>query len=133
MTDDRDPKMERFDSELRAWAGRPPARTPAAAAREIAAQIEGRPTPAPRFHPGWAWTAAGLAAAVGIVGLLRVGDAPPTGLAPTAPSRASGPAPPHFGGGALDEGQVLIWLDPETPLYMNFAPPTQGPHAGGDS
>ncbi len=132
MSDDREP-IERFDSELRAWAGRPPARTPAAAAREIAARIEGRRTPAPRFHPGWAWTAAGLAAAVGIAGLLRVGDAPPASLAPTAPSGAAGVAPLHPGGAALAEGQVLIWLDSETPLYMNFAPPAGERNPGGGS
>lgn len=132
MTDDRDP-MDRFDAELRAWAGQPPARPPAAAAHEIAARIEGRRAPAPRFHPGWAWTAAGLAAAVGIAALLRVGDTPPASLAPTAPSIAAGVAPRHAGGTTLAEGQVLIWLDPETPLYMNFAPPAGERNPGGGS
>jgi hypothetical protein len=133
MSDDRDPRMERFDTELRAWVERPPALTPAAAARQIAARLEGRPAPATRFHPGWAWTAAGLAAAVAIAGLMRVGGVPGAGL-PSAPASRSTPLtslPP--GAGALAEEQVLIWLDPETPLYMNFAPPAGERNPGGGS
>lgn len=126
MADEKDP-MERFDDDLRAWSARPATRTPAAAARQIAARIEGGPAPRPRLHPAWAWTAAGLAAAVGIAGLLRVGGAPPAappGLAPASPETAAG---------TLPDGQVLIWLDPETPLYMSFAPPAGERNPGGDS
>lgn len=133
MSEERDPRMARFDSELRAWAARATARTPAAAARQITTRIEGRPARAPRFHPGWAWTAAGLAAAVGIAGLLRVGGAPPTGLPPAPPGRSAALTNLQPSAGALADGQVLIWLDPETPLYMNFAPPAGERKPGGGS
>ena len=133
MSAERDPRMERFDSELRAWAARPTTRPPAAAARQIAARIAGRPVPAPRFHPGWAWSAAGLAAAVGIAGLLRFGGAPRAGLPPAPSSQSATLMPPQPGAAALAEGQVLIWLDPETPLYMNFAPPAGERKSGGGS
>ncbi len=132
MADDRDP-MERFDTELRAWAARPTTRTPASAAREIAARIAGGPAPRPRFHPAWAWTAAGLAAAVGIASWLRFGGAPRAGLPPAPTGRSVAPAPLDPGAEALGDGQVLIWLDPETPLYMSFAPPAGERKPGGDS
>jgi hypothetical protein len=129
MSEPQDP-MDRFDQALRDLAARPTALGPAAAARAVARRIAGGAPgarPAPRLRRGWAWTAAGLLAAAGLVGLLRSGEVP--GPLPRATDVA--PLPP--GGGALPEGQVLIWLDPRTPLYMSFAPPRAARPHGGDS
>jgi hypothetical protein len=130
MSESQDP-MDRFDRELREWAARPPALGPAAAGREVARRIAGGVTaarPARWLRRDWAWVAAGLVAVVGVYGLLRSTARP----AP-APQLAAGVAPLPPGGGPLPEGQVLIWLDSQTPLYMSFAPPREGRAQGGDS
>ncbi|MCZ7652138.1 MAG: hypothetical protein M5U13_13635 [Thermoanaerobaculia bacterium] len=132
MDDERETDA-RFDEAFRAWAARPPDRPPAAAAREIRARITAHPNTArpgtawpPRY--GWAWATAGvLVVAVGLGGLLRIGrsgsgtEASPV-LSATLPAAA-----------ALGDGEVLIWLDAETPLFMTFAPPRGGRSTGGGS
>jgi len=135
MDDERETDA-RFDEAFRAWAARPPDRPPAAAAREIRARITARPDIArpdtarprtawpPRY--GWAWATAGvLVLAVGLGGLLRIGrSGPGTEASPVASAALQAAAP-------LGDGEVLIWLDAETPLFMNFAPPPGGRSAGG--
>lgn len=130
MDDERETDA-RFDEAFRAWAARPPDRPPAAAAREIRARITSRPHTArpgnawpPRY--GWAWATAGvLVLAVGLGGLLRLGRSGPGTEAPPAAIAALPATAP------LGDGEVLIWLDAETPLFMNFAPPPGGRSAGG--
>jgi len=131
MADHEEP-MERLEEALRELAARPPAVTPAAAAREIAARIESRGRRTPRLRPAWAWTAATVLVTGGIALLLRVGDTPPAGSDPVAGARApagAGLSP----AGTLADGEVLIWLDAETPLYMSFAPPAGARDDGGGS
>lgn len=106
------PPEERFDDALRAWAERPPRLSPTVAARTVAARVD-----QPRRHsPRLVWslaTAAAVALAAAGVALVQLS-------APTAGSRQVGmvlTAP------ALNEGQVLIWLDDCTPLVMTYAAP----------
>jgi hypothetical protein len=131
MADPESP-MDRLDEALRALAARPPAVTPAAAARGIAARIEGLGRRAPRLRPAWAWTAATVLVAGGIAVLLRVGQPPPAGSDPVVGAREPAGAGLSLAG-TLADGEVLIWLDAETPLYMSFAPPARARDDGGGS
>lgn len=127
MDDERDPDA-RFDDALRTWAARPPHRPPTAAAREIRARLTAHPTSAWPPRHGWAWATAGaLVVAVGLGGLLRLGRSGPGTEAPPVASAAVPAATP------LGDGEVLIWLDAETPLFMTFAPPRGGRSTGGGS
>ncbi len=100
-----DNELDRFDEALRSWANRPPRLSPHMAAVRVRAAIEN----APRRR--WAWralvTAAATAlAAVALVVALR--DIPRTeGLADRPEARP---------------GVAVMWLDAQTPLYMNLEP-----------
>ncbi|HSM50800.1 MAG TPA: hypothetical protein VLA75_05305, partial [Thermoanaerobaculia bacterium] len=125
MDDERETDT-RFDEAFRAWAARPPARPASAAAREIRGRLTARPGTARPLLGGWAWATAGvLVVAAGLGGLLRFGGSGPGAEAPPAASATLPAAAP------LGDGEVLIWLDAETPLFMTFAPPPGGRSAGG--
>lgn len=138
--DPSDASLERFEDDLRRRAGQPPRRSPREAAAAVRARIVADRPAVPRGLPAWGW---GLAAtgALAVVWLLagvptRYASAPAgsgAGSAPTpAGEVAAGPTMP----GAtttLADGQVLIWLDERTPLYMTFAPPPGGARLGGGS
>ncbi len=113
MNEDRS-QEERFDRALREWAARPPRRSSAEAAQAVAATVATRH--ARRRLVVKLAAAAACVLAVGTVVAVR-GFHPrrvvhQAGVVLTAP--------------ALSEGQVLIWLDHETPLYMTFAAPGNG-------
>jgi hypothetical protein len=113
--DDDRTEEQQFDKALRAWAERPPRSSGGEAARAVAAAVTARRTHPPRL--AWAMaTAAALALAVSgalvLRGLRTQGAVREAGVVLSAP--------------ALADGQVLIWLDDETPLYMTFATPGNG-------
>lgn len=109
-------RRDRFDEAFRAWARRPP-RTPArrAAERVVARLDRGRARSALSLPP-FRLSAAAAALALAIAAawfVSRPGPVPNDSVA----------RPP------LEEHVVLLWLDPETPLYLTVAPPA----TGGDS
>ncbi len=103
MHDNND--LDRFDEALRSWADRPPRLSPHMAAVRVRAAIDS----APRRR--WTWrplvtVAATALAVVALVVALR--DLPRTeGLADRP---EAGP------------GVAVMWLDAQTPLYMNLEP-----------
>ena len=108
MTDE---KHDRFDRALREWARRRP-QTPATEARRRVLQRIERP-PEPRaLRPPWQFALAGLALLVAL-------GAGWIGLQPTPPA----PPATELEAPLLDEDVVLLWLDPETPLYLIVATP----------
>lgn len=107
-------RLERFDAALRRWAERPappPPAWPPARSAEPPSRAGAR-----RAAPRWQLAAASLAlvALLGLGFLLRPRSAPPTdGPAATAA------AAPVAAVASADEVLVL-WLDPETPLYLTL-------------
>jgi len=111
MDEDLDP-VDRFERALKAWAERPPRVSPEQASRRVveAARRHRRRTLTRRAL----LAAAAVLAVVAIPGIRQDRTVPDT--APTAAARVE--AQP------LGAGEVLIWLDAKTPLYMTFeAPP----------
>ena len=103
-----DQQQERFDEAFRAWAARPPATPSGVAARRMEDRIRRR---RPLTGSRWLVAAAAVAAlAVGSVALLQLGSTPESPVGAPVASRAI----------SLETDEVLIWLDPETPLYMTF-------------
>lgn len=93
----------------REWATRPPQKSPQQAALEVAAMVAVRRRRDRPMH----WLVAAAAAMVltcgGII-VYRHGSPPISSELVTGTTQGS----------RLGEGQVLIWLDDETPLYMTF-------------
>ena len=105
----RDP-IDRFEDRWLAWARRPPRTAAGDAARKVLARLE-----PPRRVPAYRWLAAAA------VALLAAGlwlSWPPVPAPEVAFGLDQGPP--------LGEGVALIWLDPETPLYMTLTPPRAG-------
>jgi len=104
---------EQFVERWRSWLDRPTRRSPQAAAATVVSLLGRRRGSARTL---WA-IAAGAAATAMIAGLLwrapRDVPTPPEGPATlVAPYSES-----------LQPGEVLIMIDDQTPLYMNFQPP----------
>jgi ferric-dicitrate binding protein FerR (iron transport regulator) len=115
LEDERD-RVEEFESALKEWAERPPHRLPTEAGRRVAATARKRQSRIRATRTLLA-TAALLVLAV-TLGIQRQGPVPETTPPPAAPPRATAP---------LEDGQALIWLDAETPLYMTFEAPGEAP------
>lgn len=122
---------DRFDEALRRWADRPSETDPSAAARQVLDRLE---ESTPYRQRSW-WVAGAVGAALAAAALVLVlGAWPPEasrdpGAAPGAgrpadavvadtfaPDRV---APDRVDTPTLDDDVVLIWLDQETPLYLN--------------
>jgi ferric-dicitrate binding protein FerR (iron transport regulator) len=118
---DRDDRMAQLEDQWRRWAARPATTRPEAAARAFLELL-----PARRRRGGYWPVAAGLAAAALALALAiwpeRAGQEA-TQAPPTAASRATA---------LLDETVALIWLDPETPLYLTLGQPSRR-QSEGDS
>jgi hypothetical protein len=110
----RDPEAH-FEETWKRWLQRPTALSPAEAAGRIAGHLS------PRRRRKSAW----LVAAAASILLLAAGIAiwrTTTVLAPGEPPFA---APEKLGG-----GEVLMWLDSQTPLYMTFQAEALNPNGG---
>jgi ferric-dicitrate binding protein FerR (iron transport regulator) len=112
-TDSHDAE-DRFIEAWRRWARRPPARSPADAAAAVSRRLP------PRRQPRYWWALAAAAAlmmtlaiAVHWSNLVRRASPPGAGISP----RETTP---------IGNGEVLIWLDEQTPLYMTFQPSAEG-------
>jgi hypothetical protein len=112
MRNDTD-NEERFERDWRIWLDRPVRRSPQAAAARVSEIVRSRRA---QRRPAWVFATAAVAFAVlagSVIFLPRtVPTETPVGI--SDPGAVSEPAQP---------GEVLIWLDEEAPLYMNFQPP----------
>jgi len=112
---------ERFEDAFKRWAERPPRLSPEQAAARMASLIRERQQ---RRQPRWAFAAA-AAALFAVVAVAfhwaRLSTLPPA----PQPVIAVQEAPP------LGEGEVLMWLDKDTLLYMTFQPPAEDRGKGG--
>ena len=111
--------LERFEEEWRRWATRPTGRGPQAAARDVAAAVSRR-----RERRRLRRVVLAAAAAVLIVVPLAVHQSSRLPLDPEA-------VPASLGESPAPAGQVLIWLDEKTPLYMTFQAPEGAERNGG--
>jgi ferric-dicitrate binding protein FerR (iron transport regulator) len=108
--EDRDP-VDRFERDLKAWAERPPRVSPEQAGRRV---IE-----AARRRRRRGLTRRVLLAAAAVLAVALILDIHRDGPVPEESPTAAALEPRPLGA-----GEVLIWLDAETPLYMTFeAPP----------
>lgn len=112
--ENRDPE-DRFVAAWRQWVGRPPGQSPAEAAAAISRRLRSRK----QRHYWWPLAAAAAATAAVVLainwpGIIRR-ESPP---APAINLQESAP---------MSNGEVLIWLDEQTPLYMTFQPPGNEP------
>jgi ferric-dicitrate binding protein FerR (iron transport regulator) len=120
VSNDHNPEQE-LEQAWREWAARPPQRPPEIAAQRVVATLRERR----RRHP-WRWLLATATAAAVVLAMLagswylRGPD-----QAVLTGSRLQTPS--------LADGQVLIWLDDTTPLYMTFQMPETSNGTGGDS
>ena len=104
---------KRFARAWSSWLERPVQRAPGVAAARVAGLLR---QPAPRRRPAWVLGTAG--ASLALVVLLVVALPPRTGTELPGPLAVTPPAVEP-----AQPGEVLIWLDDETPLYMHFQPP----------
>ena len=97
--------LDRFDEALQSWATRPPRVSERAAAARVRSAIENPP------RRRWIWQPVVTMAAVSLVVVALVAvlrEIPKTtGLASRPEARP---------------GVALMWLDAQTPLYMNLEP-----------
>ena len=112
---------EEFEDAWKRWAHSPPRQSPGEAASRIRSMIEQRRR---RRQPAWLYAAAAAVLVATVALMLHWARLAP----PTIPSQppAVVQAPPQLG-----EGQVLMWIDDKTPLYMTFQPPEGQPAIGG--
>ncbi len=119
MTSDRDQEREtRFICAWKGWLQRlPKTSAQAAAARISGLVVEHRPGTR-RWVP--------LAAAAGLAGALIMSV-----LWMPRRVQAPGPTTATISAAPLGKGEILIWLDEATPLYMTFQPPDVPDVSGG--
>jgi hypothetical protein len=99
---------ERFEDAWRAWLDRPMRQRPEDAAARISNLLRARPQKRQRI-----WLPLAAAAALATVLVISV----------IVKSRLSSPQLDTARRQTLQQGEVLIWLDDKTPLYMTFQPP----------
>ncbi len=106
------PEIEKkFEEAWNRWVARPPRQSPAEAALRVARRACERPA---RRLPVWLYpAAAAVVILISGITLLRIDKAV---VAPSDRPSIQETVP-------LGEGQVLIWLDRNTPLYMTFQNP----------
>jgi hypothetical protein len=103
-------REEQFVDAWKSWMRQPPRHTP----REAAARVVARLPKRSRGQPWWLLAAA----AVVLAAALTV-----HWTAVTRRAAGTGVAGDRLESAPMGEGEVLIWLDEKTPLYMTFQPP----------
>ena len=111
---------DRFEAAWRKWLQRPTRQSPAEAAARVSLLIRERRR---RRHFIWACAAAAVLLITVAVAVhwARLSNRP----APVQPAALLQETP------QLGQGEVLMWLDKDTPLYMTFQPPEVGEAKGG--
>ncbi len=112
QTDSQDPE-DRFIEAWKEWSQRPPTRSPAEAAAAVSSRLNAR-----RERTYW-WALAAAAVLTVTIALVAHWSTfiRRTGSPGANISHETTP---------MGNGEVLIWLDEKTPLYMNFQPPENG-------
>ena len=113
QTNSHDPE-DRFVEAWKKWARRPPKQSPAEAAAAVSRRL-----PARQERRYWWALAAAAALTVTIALAFHWSDFVRRAGSPGANVSRQDATP-------MGNGEVLIWLDEETPLYMNFQPPENG-------
>ncbi len=110
---------DRFVQAWKRWAALPPRQSPAEAAAGVALRIRQRRG---RRRSSWMLAAAAaiLLAAVGTTILWRPARTVPHAL-PVTEQETMAPG----------KGEVLLWIDEQTPLYMTFQAPEEDQGQGG--
>ncbi|MCL4814267.1 MAG: hypothetical protein KJ061_17385 [Vicinamibacteraceae bacterium] len=103
------PDLDHVEDRIRQWGLRPPATSPAAAARQTVARIANQ-GPAPRWPRRLAFASAAFLAALALWLVLAQRPRP-------IQESASVDLPP-----TLPENVVLFWLDAHTPVYFVTGP-----------
>lgn len=134
--DERDDGLAGFERALRERAARAPRRSGAEAAAAVRVRLSGAGDAQRGLRPAWGWSLATIGATGALAALLLVaGVTGRFGPEPgdTTPQPPAGPAVAALGAASttLGNGEVLIWLDERTPLYMTFAPPSPGDRGAG--
>ncbi len=111
----KDPLKE-FEGRWKDWAKKAPGTVPKDAARRVMARLPARPRRRDMlgFIPARRYLAAAAAVALLVFGIRFFGKTKPTILEAPVIAEASI---------ELGEDVALIWLDPDTPLYMTLSPP----------
>jgi ferric-dicitrate binding protein FerR (iron transport regulator) len=117
---DESDRERRFETAWRTWATRPPNRSPRQAAVEVTQSIR-----AQGGRSGFWVPAAVVACLIAAVAISTWWVSNPVRF-----SRDFSTAPP-FESATLPPGQVVFWLDENTPLYMNFQSPGDSGIGGG--
>ncbi len=100
-----------FEQAWKRWSAQPPRQSPADAAATVAFRIRQRPA----VHRSNWYLAAAAAVLLALVGTVVVWRPVRKTIQPQQESQqASLP---------LGKGEVLIWIDEQTPLYMTFQTP----------
>ncbi len=113
MAENRRDPLKDFEKRWSLWAHRPPKTSPDEAAHRLLIRLPDRVV-GRRFVTSWRMVlpaAALVVLAIGVGILWKPYPPPPT---------VSSPSPWSI---ALDENTALIWLDPETPLYLTLTEP----------
>ena len=108
-----------LEREWREWAERPPRKSPQQAAQEVAQRL----TEEPRGRQS-RWLLLAAAAMILCCASLALFWHRAPGVGPEI-------GPVEAAGKVVPEGQVLMWLDEETPLYMTFQPTVLGEEENG--
>jgi ferric-dicitrate binding protein FerR (iron transport regulator) len=118
-----DRAWERFVAAWRRRVERPPALSPQAAAARVRARTEARTRTVRRRRWQLATAAAVTAATLLVAVLLVPHPGPGDDGAPTARRVATSAGVVDAAATAPSDGEVVLWLDTETPLYLTLAPP----------
>jgi hypothetical protein len=120
--DSTDAGWNRFAAAWKRRTERPPSLSPQAAAARVRARLDGRARQ--RRLRRWQLATAGLVTAAALLAAVVFlptwgpGGGPGAGAVRTAASAGTVDA-----AATPSEGEVLLWLDPETPLYLTLTPP----------
>jgi len=112
---------DRFIEAWKQWAQRPPTQSAVEAAATVSSRL-----PLRRQPRSW-WPLAAAAALAATVALSIYWSTFVRQVTPPGPAINLQEAAP------MGNGEVLIWLDEQTPLYMTFQPPENGQVSGNKS